>query len=216
MSESNEAERLLHGLVGLVVGLVTAVAGILHLRRRKPTVRVSDGTQNADTQKEDFTAESVEEDGGTMVLRIQSSASSAVIREIVRRQLAISIAAYRNVHELGGAKLNPHLVGDDSYQIEIKHNETDEMWAEAFGAIMRQHDVLLAEKPPRPKAEKIPMYWLNLAHKEMKRVNGIEVSNKNEAIEFMSCVLNITTYLAICLVRFGVVETFSYSLKEEE
>lgn len=214
----NKPERLIHALIGALAGLGTAVIAAIHLWRRQPAMRVVEKSAEADKSSpasENFVA-SAEEEGGAMFLRIESSAHPATTREVIHRQLAISIAAYRHIHQLGGVKLSPEATKDGSYQIKIKCDETDEMWAQAFGAIMRQHDVLLAEKLPRPKAEKAPMYWLHLAHKEMARASELIISDDDSAVEFMSCVLNIATYLAICLVRFGVVETFSYSFKEED
>jgi len=162
-------------------------------------------------EKEDIFEAVAQEGAGGMALRVQTGATSASLRALTRIQLAVAIAAYRHINQLGGVKLEPKKLKDDAYEVIIRHDKDDEVWAQMLGAIMRQRDVLLAEWRPTGDEDKTPQTWLKLARREMVRSQHIQVIDQNSAAEFMSCVLNATTYLAICLERHGVVEPLDLS-----
>jgi len=165
----------------------------------------------AKNKPEEDVFEAVEQGTGGMALRVQTGASSASLRAITHIQLAVAISAYRHINQLGGVKLEPRKTGDDAYEILIRHGNDDLVWAQMFSAIMRQRDVLLAERKPVGDESKTPQTWLKLARREIARSQEIEVVDQDSAAEFMSCVLNAATYLAICLERHGVVEPLGFS-----
>jgi len=197
MKSKYDWHKFIHGFVGVATAVYVGA-----VRLFKPL---------AITKQDEDIFEAVEQGADGMALRVQTGATSASLRALTRIQLAVAIAAYRHINQLGGVKLEPKKLKDDAYEVIIRHDKDDEVWAQMLGAIMRQRDVLLAEWRPTGDEDKTPQTWLKLARREMVRSQHIQVIDQNSAAEFMSCVLNATTYLAICLERHGVVEPLDLS-----
>lgn len=208
-SKHKQIGNFIHGLIGFGFGFTTSYIGLKQLLAKRPLLQVEGHLPSieAETEKEQFDVEAKKDEmTGGMSLSVQSDAPEATIRSIIKLQMAISIAAYRQIFRLGGAELKSQNLEGDLYKINIKHDEDDETWAIMVGAVMRQRDILLARKKSKPEDEKTPGYWTHLANEELVRSSRIAVCDQDTAGEFMGHVLSSMAYLAICLERFGVVE----------